>query len=402
MAGFEIKVPITLKGGKEGEKVGNVIGKSIANQIEKVYKSIGLGKSKEGGGEAGAIGGMSKGLKGLVLKLGALTAVAVGILSVLKKSSPYLRGIFSIFGRALSIFFRPFGDFLASMLRPLAVWLMKMAVSWLKFTRTGVGEKVVGAGTGAGAGALIGAGIGSIFPGIGTLFGAGAGALIGGLIGLLKTIDWKALGEQIKGFADWVWNNLTSIWDWMYDFGGWVWEKLISVWNYAMDFGGFLWEKVKTVWNYMMDFGGWLWMMLKTVWNYVMNFGSWLWEKLKTIWSWTWNFGSWVWSKVTSIWSWGHNFGDWLWSKVKSIWSWGGGNDDGYATGTPFVPSDGMYKLHRGEQVIPRGQTNNKSMVFRPTFQITSSGISQDIDMDAIVRRAGRMTEMELKKRGIL
>ena len=44
----------------------------------------------------------------------------------------------------------------------------------------GVGSgAMVGAGAGAGAGALIGGGIGSVFPGVGTLFGGAVGAIIG-------------------------------------------------------------------------------------------------------------------------------------------------------------------------------------------------------------------------------
>ena len=33
--GFEIKVPITIKGGKEGERVGKQLGDKIADQIKR-------------------------------------------------------------------------------------------------------------------------------------------------------------------------------------------------------------------------------------------------------------------------------------------------------------------------------------------------------------------------------
>ena len=119
--------------------------------------------------------------------------------------------------------------------------------------------------------------------------------------------------------------------------------------------------------------------------------------------------GMWLWNAITgalgNISDSLKGIGSWIWSKITgAVGSIGGklfrGKGEGQV-GIPFVPGDGLYKLHRGEQVIPRGQTSNKSMIFKPTFQITGN-VSQDIDMDAIVRRAGRMTEMELKKRGIL
>ncbi len=70
-------------------------------------------------------------------------------------------------------------------------------------------------------------------------------------------------------------------------------------------------------------------------------------------------------------------------------------------TGIAKVPRDGLYNLHKGEEVVPRTKAGQKSIIFKPTFNITGN-IAQDIDMDAIVRRAGRQTEMDLKQRGII
>lgn len=372
MADFEIKVPITLKGGKEGEKVGKQIGNKIAEQIKSAYKSIGIGGGKtKTGGEVGAISGLSKGLGKVALKLGAIVAVATGILSILKKSSPYLRGILSLFGRAFSMFFRPFGDFLASLLRPLAVLLLRLAVKWLQFTRSPTGEKI--------------------------------GEKV-------KDIIKDPLGvglPDVKGIFDFIKNiDLSKL----KDFGPWLWGKLTSIWNYAGDFGNWILEKLKSTWNYVFDFGLWLGETIKTIWNWTFDFGSWLWEKLTSIWNWSWDFGGWVKEKLMSIFDSLNPFKEKssISSFFPTIGLSGGLNKlisnliKGEAqVGNPFVQSDGLYKLHRGEQVISRGKTSNNSVVFRPTFQITGN-ISQDIDMDAIVRRASRVTEMELKKRGIL
>jgi len=126
--GFEIKVPITLKGGREGEKVGKQIGSKIAEQIQKAFRSIGVGKISPGGdGTISGVGGVTKGLKGVATKLGVIAALGAVAIGLLRKSSPYLKGVLDIFGRAFTIFFRPFGDFLAALLRPLAILLMKLA-----------------------------------------------------------------------------------------------------------------------------------------------------------------------------------------------------------------------------------------------------------------------------------
>jgi len=384
MEGFEIKVPISLKSGNEGEKAGKQIGEKIAEHIKKAFKTIGITKGEKS--EGSNLGGFIKGLKGVSAKLSVIAGIAAVTLGVLRASSPYLKGVLSIFGRAFTIFFRPFGDFLATMLRPLAMWLMKMAVAFLKWTRTTPGKTGVATATGAGAGALVGGAIGSVVPGLGTILGAGVGAGIGALLGLLSQIDWTALGQKISEFAGWVWSNLTSIWEWSYDYGTWIWTNITSIWNYAFDFGSWLWGKLTTIWNYIKDFGLWIWDKLKTIWNYAFDFGSWLWEKITSIWSWTYNFGAWLWDKITSVISGMMGFGN---------------RKGSYATGTNFIPETGLYQLHRGEQVVNRNNNSKSSVVLSPTFQITG-GATKDIDMDAIVRRAGRLTEMELKKRGII
>ncbi len=390
---FEIKVPITVKGGREGDKVGKQIGEKIANALNKSLKSVGFGGTKSsagtggGGANTGSFMGMSKGIGATVAKLGVISVIAGTALGLMKKSSGYLRGVLSVFGRAITIFFKPFGDFLATLLRPMAIMMMRMAVAFLKFTRTGFGKKVVGTALGAGAGALAGAAIGAF----GGPIGAGAGALIGAGLALLAQIDWGA------------------VYDKMLQFGGWLWDKIKTIWNWTADFGGWLWDKVKSTWNYTADFGAWLWERLKSTWNYTEGFGGWLWGKLKTIWNWTMNFGAWLWDKVTGIWNWGYDLGRWLWDKITGSLSnigsyFGFGNSKGLATGTAFVPETGMYQLHRGESVIPRVQNtnsnSNQSIVLKPTIQVMGGG--SEVDADELARRFSNMTMMELKSRGIV
>lgn len=444
--GFEIKVPITIKGGKEGEKAGKQIGEKIAEQIKKSFRSIGLFKGTGGGGgaggEASAIAGLSKSMKGTTAKLGVIAAIAAVTLGVLRASSPYLKGVLSIFGRAFMIFFRPFGDFLATLLRPLAIWLMKMAIAFLKWTRGTPGGKAgVAAGTGAGTGALIGGAVGSIVPGIGTAIGAGVGAGIGAIVGLLTQVDWGAVGSAIalfiKGLKETLVYFVKDPVGFLIDVGGELkvamgifrdrisdaWTTFITwLGNALPNFAGWLGEKMgqglRMIVDFILAFGPWLWNGLTSTFFKVLEIlagiGKWIWDTITSFMrdplGTLSGIGSWIWDTITgaldNIWDWMSGIGSWLWNTITgAISNFLGGfgrGYRGYATGTPFVPETGLYQLHRGEQVIPRGQaSSNKSIIFRPTFQITGN-ISQDIDMDAIVRRTSRMTEMELKKRGML
>ncbi|KKK50690.1 hypothetical protein LCGC14_3122490, partial [marine sediment metagenome] len=200
-----------------------------------------------------------------------------------------------------------------------------------------------------------------------------------------------ALGAVIFEIGKGAFELGTSIGQWLYD------EVIVPA-------GDFLSAKLFGIWEWTKDFPGWLWEKITSVWSWGFNFGSWLWEEIKTIWNYDEDFGGWLWGKITSIWDWTYDFAGWIWKKVTSIFAFGGiglGLGKGQV-GIPSVPSDGLYQLHRGEEVIPRTRAGqNRSVIFKPTFQI-SGNISQDIDMDGIVRRAGRITEMELKQRGII
>jgi len=376
MEGFEVKVPITLKGGQEGEKVGKQIGEKIAAQLNKTFKAV-----KIGGGETGPSGmlGVTKGLKGVATKLGIVGAAIAGILSILSKASPYLKGILNIFGRAFLMFFRPFGDFLATLLRPMAILLMKAAVAFIKWLRPGGviqegAEKAPQLPEGAlGTGKL----------GIGLTNFVNKLLRIGGSIGQILFDIGKVFFDIGGKIGQWLYDAIIKP---LFDFGGkigqWIYDKVI------VPAGEFLADKIIGAWNWIMDFPGWLW------------------EQITSIWTWTLDFGSWLWEQVTSIWSWNYNFGSWLWEQIKSIVT-----EDiprlfklifpGGQVGIPNVPREGLYHLHQGEQVISRTKATNKSVILNPTFQFTGN-VSKDIDIDAIARRAGRITEMELKQRGII
>ncbi len=368
--GFEIKVPITLKGGKEGEKVGKQIGEKIAAQLKKTFSALKIGGTSTAG-PSGMLG-VSKGLKGVATKLGIVGVAIAATLGLLKKSSPYLKGILDIFGRAFLMFFRPFGDFLATLLRPMAILMMKMAVAFIKWLRPG----------------------GVIKEGAEKAPQLEAGALGTGKLGI-----------SLTNFV----NKLLRI-------GGSIGQILFDIGKAFFDFGGkigqWLYDAILVpFFEFGQKVGQWIYD------NVILPVGDWISEKLLGAWEWTKDLGTKIWEILKSP------FVDLVDSiqgvidKIKSFF--GGGEREPIITrpkglieniidlikgegqvGISNVPSDGMYQLHKGEQVIPKTKTSG-STILSPTFQFTGN-VSQDIDVDAIARRASRMIEMELKQRGII
>jgi hypothetical protein len=86
----------------------------------------GTGTATGGGGllTGGLMGSLVTGIKSMVDLLGKTV-------KFMEKSSPYLAGVLGVLNRAFMIFFRPFGDFLATLLRPVAIWLLRMAISFM-------------------------------------------------------------------------------------------------------------------------------------------------------------------------------------------------------------------------------------------------------------------------------
>jgi len=359
MDGFKVEVPITLKGGQEGEKVGKQIGEKIAAQLKKTFKSIKIGGAP-GAGPSEMLG-VTKGLKGVSTKLGLVGAAIVAGIGILSKASPYLKGILNIFGRAFMIFFRPFGDFLATLLRPMAILLMKMAVKFMKWMRPIVGAAAEGA---------------EQAPQIGSLGAGGLATTVTDIINALLRLG-GSLGQVIYNIGK-------AAFDLGGKIGQWIYDKVI------VPAGEFLSNKIMGAWNWIMDFPGWLWTQITSIWTWTLDFGSWLWEQVTSIWSWTFNFGEWLWSKITSIFTQDRP------GLFRLLFPKKGEGQVGISS----VQSDGLYQLHRGEEVVSKTKTGS-SVVLNPTFNF-SGNVSQDIDIDAIARRASRMTEMELKQRGII
>ena len=457
--GMKVWLELAVKNTKE-------IQKNIQEKLQNIDLEGIMGRTKaarriqqKAGGLAEAAG-MSANLGKVAAAAGAMLGVLVAIKGIANKayqnmlrSSPYLQSMARVMNMAYMRMWRPFGDFLASLLRPLAVQLLRLSSKWLQFTRTPAGEKTTAGMFGAGAGALAGAGIGGaiglaggpvgVLAGAG--IGAGIGAAVGGFAGLLSKIDWQALGESIKKWTDTIKERIPEIWDkftdwmgkklkelpgkigdawdrftsylgqklpeWSEALGRWLGEGIRKIGEKIANFPGWLWNKMITIWQWTKDFPAWLWGKLQSVWCWGKDFGGWLWSKLKSVWTWYHNFGDWMWGKLKSIWSWNYDFGGWLWRTIKDsikgfgsgLWDglWNGGN----AKGLNYVPEDGMYMLHKGEKVTNVSRTQRGeggSITISPTFNITAPASTDSASLQSQLNQATRMIEFAVRRRNLI
>ncbi len=390
--GFEIKVPITLKGGREGEKVGKQIGEKIAAQIKKSFSAIKIGGKQTGGMGVAEMSGMTKGLKGLAGKMGIVGAAVAAIVTLLAKASPYLKGILSIFGRAFMIFFRPFGDFLATLLRPMAILLMKMAVAFMKWLRPFQGSTreamenapqfrevdnaLANFAIGIANWALqIGAAIGDL------IFNIGKGAFDLGV----KIGDWF-YNEVIVPVADFIRGKLSLLFPGLKKEEG---EPIITATEALV--GGAKGQVVSTTGgigqsipagNILDIINAPGFAPVDVLKNLPKRKSSDLVYRGE--------------SAIASLLPGGQGLIGTIGSLLGSLFKGGG------QTGIASVQSDGLYQLHKGEEVVPRTRrTGNKSVILNPTFNFSGS-MSAEVDIDALMRRASRVTETELKKRGVI
>lgn len=384
---FQIEVPISIKSGSEGKKVGKEIGEKIAEQIKKISSSLGKTFSGGSGGGLGGLGsslGISKGLGAIATKLGVIGIAVGAVVALLSKASPMLKGVLDIFGRAFMMFFRPFGDFLAMLLRPMAIMLLKASAKFLQWSRSTVGENIKDA-------LMAGLKGGSVMDMLNEAFDTDI--FTKSLVEMFKGIDWSGVGDKLKEGA-------SNLWDWSLDLASKAWGKIKDSWEWTLDIGERSWERIKEVWNWTLDIGEKIWEFLKTAWNWSLDIGSKIWEAISNAWTWDLDLGNKTWEKMKSSWTWDLNLGSMLWSWIKSKLGFGGQSEvTGYAVGTPFVPETGMYKLHRGEQVVSRN--NNKSVILKPSYNFNGP-INNDIDLESSIRRANMISEMQLKQRGLV
>ena len=101
-------------------------------KVKGIFTKIGdLFSGKFGSAIGGLVGGAAGGAAGAIAG-GAILGVLNKAVEYLKMGSTRLQGVFTLFEKAFMIFFKPFGDFLAALLRPLAIFLIAFAVQFMK------------------------------------------------------------------------------------------------------------------------------------------------------------------------------------------------------------------------------------------------------------------------------
>lgn len=390
MADFKIEIPIMLKGKDEGKRVGKDIGEKIASEIKGSLKGAGFSsKGPTGIGKIAEFAGISKGMGAIATKLGLIGAAVGAAVGLLAKASPYLKGILSIFGRAFMIFFRPFGDFLATLLRPLAILLMKMAIAFLKWTQ-GLKKSF---GEGAENAPQIPEGTLSF----GGKLGGAIEAVVNWLLrlgGALGQFLWDigaslfGLGEKI---GQWIWDYFivplfnvgTNIGQWVYDaiivplfsvgvlIGSFVYAAFVKAWEWTKTIGMVIWNNfIKPGWEFLKSVGLMIWEnILLPAWNFLKDVGKWIWDIIKSPFIW-------LAEQIKS-----------LWDYFKSLLGFGGSKENN--------PGNGMSEIQR-TNMANTNNTNNKSFSFSPTYNITGNGNEENTD--DILRSTNRDIIMQLKQ----
>jgi hypothetical protein len=201
------------------------------------------------------------GIGDMVGKLGIIGIIANQALEFLGKivgflaqTSPALRNVSYQMSKAMMIFFRPFGDFLASLLRPLARSWLKMSREWLKFTRMSPEEQ---------AAAIID----PMKKRVETLF---SGMSITDIIQRAGSI-WDVIENKTKPIWDYVQDIFRPIWYYVSDFFRpiwyWIQDKFQSIWTWVFESS----TDSKSIWNWILPPIG---SQVKSIWDFITGGGG--------------------------------------------------------------------------------------------------------------------------------
>jgi len=206
----DLRPDVDVSGVKDKLDEVEIGGMNLGESVDGLAERLGVGGpepaftrvSGAGAGGPGAGEGFLSGLatSGGMMKVALGGAVALGMASALgsvarrlEQASPALQQTNELFGSAMNMFFRPFGRFLSTLLRPMAMGLLMFSRDWVELTQEeGLSVAIASeAGFDVGEGGATGteragARAGGVFGlGVGAVGGAAAGAKAGGLLGTL-------------------------------------------------------------------------------------------------------------------------------------------------------------------------------------------------------------------------
>jgi len=370
--------------------------------------------------------------------IGKMSKSVAKILGTLAKASPALKQQLIIMGKGISVFLRPIGDIMAKFLRPMAVWVMKVAQKWYALFGTGSGEKESKSyvedeikqlkvdkaaaeqrGDIEGAAKIqsdIEAKEAQLKP---SRFGDGEAKTMPEFMEAVGQIPnqiaeaWPAFIEGIKekwgAFKTWISENIGPIWDSVTEkwgaFKTWISEKLEPIWDSVIE----NWATFKTWIDDTFSTG---WTDLKST---LSDFGTWIkdtfskgWTDFKSSLS---DFNTWIKDTFSNIW-------DTLLQKMKSMWSgvkklidkiqfWKRKDDEDDEISNSAVGGaireTGLYNLHAGERVMTAGdvsRTDNSSSntSFNTTINIQAS-VNNDFDIQDLAAKLAELQEVQLRRR---
>jgi len=408
----------------KGSKMLRTNDKDISNAMDKIIGR--LDKSK-------------KALDTTTMFIRKISSSVAKILTTLAKASPAMKQQLIIFGRGIQLILRPIGDIMAKFLRPMSIWVMKVAMVW--YNKFGTGkpnamedpvdlvntlQKQLDIANATGADpqqiSMIENDLAEAQSKVTASDKSDGGGFfknLGGDMWESLQVSWAAIVEIAKNFWD-ILVELKPLWEVIGGIIGLVILgalKMLEVvlWAVALVLKGVLtviqlyivWHKILT--NTLMRFVIWVKNSFITVWEAlwqkVNDFADWIsntfisvWNRLESA------FGSivdkvtgWI-SKIKNA---AGDVKDKLVGDVKNFFKKDEDKDDsGSATGGSITET-GRYNLHAGERVVTAadvsrmgkggGTTNN-------TFNISAT-ISSDIDIMYLAEKLAALQETELRRR---
>lgn len=396
------------------------------------------------------------------MSLGVLKTISKGaakILGFLAKHSPALKQQLVVIGKAFSVMIRPIGDIMARFMRPMAVWVMKVAQKWYAMVTKNKGpgmddpadkekaaEDVLEAAKAGGNPEAIQAAQTNLDQ---IRAAQKSNNTTGGQENPLKKIFAELIPEGMKESLSAIGKTFKELWNIIKEFGLILWDLLgPSLKAMAVIIGVTLVGVLKLVTfvfeglAFVLKMVGeglkvvrivieaaiyWLGKLNEWVGEKLVQAFTWLVDKLSDVWSWLKDtfIAGWDTLKTTmsNLWDWVKNtfIGVWddlktaienMWDKVKKVIdkinifkkSKEDGTDDGSSGNAKggYVDRTGMYKLHAGEQVLTAGETSRnsetKSNVFNTTVNINAT-INNDMDIKTLAKKLADLNETELRRR---
>ena len=429
---------------------------NITAGIREQAKGYVSGVSQMFGGEA--IGGFAGQMLGKLTVVGAVAGLALDFLKKiadwLSQASPYLKGILDILNKSFMIMFKPFGDFIAILLRPLALLLLQLARQWLPqakdiLQKMRTGEITPAVANVQLAGTWITTVLGGLLSGIGEaiLKGIGEGTVkffelfdIKKITERISTfLDWEKLTERISTFIDWekISKNIEDFINWeaitkrISDFINWEaitkrisdfidWESIEKT---ISDFIN--WEKIS---KNIEDFIKWGDKLIKDIFDFISF-------RIETIRVNFWDFfetvrlnirellgleppstghgatGTWggiaetittaVTGTLQSVREIVQNAGETMastYSAMGGVWQHWTQQLWGAQLGLRYVPETRPMMVHRGEEILRAGERAKETIV-NMNFSFAGATFHKGVDVEDAIKRSARDSELYLRRR---